>query len=272
MILRRFMQHVREQNWFAVGIDVMVVVGSVFLATQLSSALDTRRADQDLKASMRNLHKEFAREITWSESATTWQKLVMAGLRDAVAVLDGSEPEGIDLDRVYWALRVGMSPPPGLNFQATLQELRDSGELRRIPYENLSSVLIEILGGKESFLRFYEREMRGTNEQPLQYSFIKRDLNLDVDKGPWGAALIVSVDWEQARKDADFRFRLLQAHSVFASNTIEIERDRDQLVEAVSILKDLGFEPSNDLRGENREPLGAQEKAWTGELGSDATE
>ena len=272
MILRRFMQHIREQNWFAVSIDVIVVVGSVFLATQLSSALDTRRAEQDLIASMRNLHKEFAREMLWSESAINWQKRVMAGLRDAIAILDGEEPGGIDLDRVHWALRVGMSPPPGLNFQATLGELRDSGELRRIPYENLSSILIEILGSKESLLWYYERDMRGANEQPLQYSFIRRDLNVDVEQGMWGAALIVSVDWERAREDADFRFRLLQAHSVFASNTMNMEGTQGLLVEAVSILKDLGFEPSSDWWSDNRERVMKRRDAWTGELDTDGAE
>ncbi|WP_370366635.1 MULTISPECIES: hypothetical protein [Alphaproteobacteria] len=37
MILRRFIQHVREQNWFAVGLDFAIVVAGVFLAVQIGN-------------------------------------------------------------------------------------------------------------------------------------------------------------------------------------------------------------------------------------------
>lgn len=37
MVLRRLMQHVREQNWFAVGIDFVVVVFGIFLGMQVNS-------------------------------------------------------------------------------------------------------------------------------------------------------------------------------------------------------------------------------------------
>ena len=30
MILRRVMKHVRDQNWFAVGVDFLIVVNGVF--------------------------------------------------------------------------------------------------------------------------------------------------------------------------------------------------------------------------------------------------
>lgn len=36
MILRRFMKHVTEQNWFAVGLDVIVVITGIFLGMQVS--------------------------------------------------------------------------------------------------------------------------------------------------------------------------------------------------------------------------------------------
>ena len=36
MILRRFMQHVKDQNWFAVGLDVIVVIVGIFLGMQVT--------------------------------------------------------------------------------------------------------------------------------------------------------------------------------------------------------------------------------------------
>ena len=36
MILRRFTQHIKEQNGFAVGLDIIVVVVGIFLGMQVT--------------------------------------------------------------------------------------------------------------------------------------------------------------------------------------------------------------------------------------------
>lgn len=36
MLLRRFTQHVKEQNWFVVGLDVLVVITGIFLGMQVT--------------------------------------------------------------------------------------------------------------------------------------------------------------------------------------------------------------------------------------------
>ena len=36
MILRRFMKHVTDQNWFAVGLDVIVVIVGIYLGFQVT--------------------------------------------------------------------------------------------------------------------------------------------------------------------------------------------------------------------------------------------
>lgn len=43
MILRRFMKHVNDQNWFAVGLDVIVVVVGIFLGMQVTEWNDQRK-------------------------------------------------------------------------------------------------------------------------------------------------------------------------------------------------------------------------------------
>ena len=43
MILRRVMQHVREQNWFAVGIDFVIVVVGVFIGIQVANWNEARK-------------------------------------------------------------------------------------------------------------------------------------------------------------------------------------------------------------------------------------
>ena len=42
MLLRRITEHVRAQNWFAVGIDFVIVVVGVFIGIQVSNWNDKR--------------------------------------------------------------------------------------------------------------------------------------------------------------------------------------------------------------------------------------
>jgi hypothetical protein len=61
MLLRRVIEHVREQNWTAVGIDFLIVVLGVFVGIQVAnwnterersrdSAVFTARLKDDLRA------------------------------------------------------------------------------------------------------------------------------------------------------------------------------------------------------------------------------
>lgn len=46
MILRRVTEHVKAQNWFAVGIDPFIVVVGVFIGIQVANWNDARRDRQ----------------------------------------------------------------------------------------------------------------------------------------------------------------------------------------------------------------------------------
>ena len=43
MILRRFMKHVTDQNWLAVGLDVLVVIVGIFLGLQVQEWNEDRK-------------------------------------------------------------------------------------------------------------------------------------------------------------------------------------------------------------------------------------
>lgn len=47
MLLRRVTEHVRDQNWFAVSLDVVIVVFSVFIGIQVAN-WNEAQADRQL--------------------------------------------------------------------------------------------------------------------------------------------------------------------------------------------------------------------------------
>lgn len=48
MILRRYMKHMTDQNWFAVGLDVIVVIAGVYIGVYLGEASTERSVQQDV--------------------------------------------------------------------------------------------------------------------------------------------------------------------------------------------------------------------------------
>lgn len=58
MILRRITKHVKEQNWFAVGIDFVIVVIGVGVALAAGEWVNTRAAKADLKIAERAIYDE----------------------------------------------------------------------------------------------------------------------------------------------------------------------------------------------------------------------
>ena len=63
MILRRITQHVREQNWTAVGIDFVIVVAGVFIGIQVSNWNAARAEDARERRLLGELRSEVAASI-----------------------------------------------------------------------------------------------------------------------------------------------------------------------------------------------------------------
>jgi len=63
MILRRFMIHLKEQNWIAVGLDVLVVITGIFLGFQVNSWNETRKNTDDAMYYLTELNEYLIKEI-----------------------------------------------------------------------------------------------------------------------------------------------------------------------------------------------------------------
>ena len=135
MILRRVMQHVKDQNWFAVGIDFLIVVTGVFIGIQVANwnaeRLQTLKGVQfseRLQADLRLEHEN-------------WQALVdyLGVVRDnadsAAAILEGrieASDEAL-LIHAYRATQYMYS----VRWRATFEELTSTGSLGLIKDQGL---------------------------------------------------------------------------------------------------------------------------------------
>ena len=64
MLLRRITTHIKEQNWFAVGIDFVIVVFGVFIGIQVANWNDDRAEHQMETKALVALKKELESDPT----------------------------------------------------------------------------------------------------------------------------------------------------------------------------------------------------------------
>ena len=58
MILRRITKHVKDQNWFAVGLDFLIVVFGILIAFQITNWSESRSQRQDERGFLDRLHSD----------------------------------------------------------------------------------------------------------------------------------------------------------------------------------------------------------------------
>ncbi len=136
MILRRLMQHVKDQNWFAVGLDFMIVVSGVFVGIQVSN--------WNAAAADARLGRVFADRLTadLEEEAVKHGRLISyfdavgdSAVR-AVALLNSESPDPTALVvNVYRATEYAYDPPT----RSTWDEIVSSGQVSLLPRRAVES-------------------------------------------------------------------------------------------------------------------------------------
>jgi len=83
LILRRLTQHVKEQNWFAVGLDLLIVVVGVFIGIQVANWNDTRQAQARADDYAERLRTDLRVELESIEALAAYQTSTMSSGTDA---------------------------------------------------------------------------------------------------------------------------------------------------------------------------------------------
>lgn len=92
MILRRLVEHLKLQQWTAIGIELVIVILGVFIATQVSNWNLERATDEQAAIFTAHL-KEDLREEDWGyQMMIQYHREVLANAERAAGALDGSAP------------------------------------------------------------------------------------------------------------------------------------------------------------------------------------
>lgn len=95
MVIRRIREHVATHNWFAVGVDLVIVVAGVFLGTQANNWNEARIERAAGAESRREIIDDLRNNEVDIESRKAYYGAVRAHSLDALRVMEsGGRPQG----------------------------------------------------------------------------------------------------------------------------------------------------------------------------------
>jgi hypothetical protein len=106
MLLRRLMGHVREQNWFAVGLDLGIVVVGVFIGIQVANWNEARRENAAEHRYLTELARDLEADI---QELNQGKRSTLARLATSEAILLELDP---DHHRPSFFAEVGVEAVP----------------------------------------------------------------------------------------------------------------------------------------------------------------
>lgn len=175
MLLRRITKHVKDQNWFAVAIDFIIVVFGVFIGIQLGNWNEQLADNQRSQRYLQRIASDLSQDISiYNDRIKFWQQVSDYG----VAVLDEANTNKLSLSSWELVIAYFQASQTAEFFpsNATFEELKNAGDLELVRDEKLRNELSEYYSypGLESL-----------RERPQYREHIRSLLPLYIQKYIW---------------------------------------------------------------------------------------
>jgi hypothetical protein len=176
MLLRRVIEHARDQNWAAVGIDFVIVVTGVFIGIQVSNwnaaRVDEGRARAYLERIVADLDADLA---ALADRQKFWRDVSLYGAKGLEYAQTGAAG-----DASHWELLLAYfqasQVAEHIPVQATYDELQSAGDLELIPD----------LGVRNALARYYNFTGAGTVvERPAYRVHVRGVIPLEIQTYIW---------------------------------------------------------------------------------------
>jgi hypothetical protein len=210
MILRRFSKHVTDQNWFAVGLDVLVVITGIFIGMQITEWNETRKSKEVTQSYYMRLLKDLRTEealrsgrINYLDETIKHGEIVLDGL----SIANGDRHPQF-LHHLYQASQLW----PYMPHRATYDEML-SGNIALIITDNeLRSKLAEyfVAINEQMYIQNERTDYRGAIRKYLPHtvqSYIRQNC------GDKGGMVFSTCELDLDRTVIDKAFKMLDSYS-----------------------------------------------------------
>ena len=127
MLLRRITEHVKAQNWFAVGLDFIIVVVGVFIGIQVANWNDARQERAEEAAIIERIEEDFVRIQQNAERSRDYHEQMTLDMKALVRSLRTDTLLDSDVDALQRALFLGFTFHTSADRAVTPRDLLSSG-------------------------------------------------------------------------------------------------------------------------------------------------
>ncbi len=235
MLLRRVIEHVKAQNWFAVGLDFLIVVLGVFIGIQVSNwnAARQDRVQQALvETRLRDDFRVLGEELDAAHDYSRKVSEALDVLRDSLA-RGAARPE--DDEAVKLAIRRGYSHPTFIRHSPTYGELVANGRLDLVRDELLRIALARY--DEQSHNRVFNLQQNRNVIDRLDFYLPQYAELAPVDLDQGGVRPVTAYDIPAMAADAEYRAdleKLIDMQGWMHSNLVAQRRDIDAVLQVLA--------------------------------------
>lgn len=244
MLFRRIAEHVRDQNWTAIGIDFVIVVTGVFLGIQLGNWNDERADQQRGQDYLERIVADLDADLrVYDQQIQFWSNVSDYG-RDAITYAD----QGDAGNKSQWQLLLAFFQASQFggfySTDTTYEELKSAGELGLIDDVTLRDQLASYYRGSDNSI---------LSERTRYREHVRGTIPTDVQSYIWDNCFGWNADAEQMVRDCDppiseDRAREIVDRIIADEQLIEDLRYSMSTLEIGSKAAALGIEQARDLR------------------------
>ena len=219
MLLRSITKHVKDQNWFAVVLDFLIVVVGILIAFQITNWNDERADAAKYAQLVQRLTEEFkVLETEWADDAVQYTSTLNASGALIKLLRAGNPPtdDALLRESLYYANHFYETP----SLSAAYQELIASGGLALISNQALREALFKYGDLHE---RLDRRISISLNSILDPYSNYLEAVEWSEDPDDWVSpdTAIESYDWVKLVKSKS-ELQAWQAHQVDGARNVKL--------------------------------------------------
>lgn len=167
MILRSLTKHIKDQNWFAVGIDFAIVVVGVFIGIQVANWNELRAQEERDKVLLERLFDDFEQIVEWGERRYSLHVETADNTRRLIeAIRDDAEPT-LDATTRDW-LAASVEVYASFEESPTYGELVATGTLSRVKNAKLRQALNTYARQREADMTLLTQQLEMRDTGPIE--------------------------------------------------------------------------------------------------------
>jgi len=211
MLLRRITKHVKDQNWFAVFLDFIIVVAGVFIGIQVANWNEAHSVRKEQRVMLEQLHDDLAPRIEyWREGNERLTNTNDPNERFVIDVLKNGQLLDEEVERFnaglislidWYSIDVSL-------LQRRIESTEIFSEFQGTAYEPILVELHRLWARSENHIR--ENEARGHHARDVVYSRVFMEPGQY--KAPKTIEITPKYDFTLLHKDKEFMHAVAQLY------------------------------------------------------------